>query len=478
MIKSLSSLPAISLLWVASVLASLPVYAETVEIRPLLLDTKDGQRVEYRSKDLIIGIVPPLMFPWTEDKRQFFRDQWNGWSASGARLFLRPNYMLDGHNLPVVFARQLGEDFSFAASHGLMGTDFDSLTGQWAAQGLNLYMLARLHDRPDLDVARVLDEYFSAFGPARSAVDAYFKHFERVSGAVTDGPDNDAGLHWSYFYRGASRIFTPEVMAEGRRLIEQAISAAPESPARERVAFLEKGLRHAELTLAAQQACENYRTLGDIAAYAAALQELDDFRAAVEGDFVANMAYLAWAESRTWHRALVKSATAPAGMPRPPVAAGENVVFDPGFEERRERWKQHHFCGDVAFDLDASEPHSGKLSARIVCCALGDEQFEKQHGSRVWARWYQPDIPVDPQRTYRLRVWVRTSPAFNGRIAIWATGTTKQTMAAERLNTQGKWREVIIEGIQPAAKSMTIYLNLFDGTGTAWFDGAELSAEP
>jgi len=55
MIKSLSSLPAISLLWVASVLASLPVYAETVEIRPFLLDTKDGQRVEYRSKDLLVG---------------------------------------------------------------------------------------------------------------------------------------------------------------------------------------------------------------------------------------------------------------------------------------------------------------------------------------------------------------------------------------------------------------------------------------
>ena len=59
--------------------------------------------------------------------------------------------MLDGHNLPMIVARKLGEDFRFYARHGMIATDFDSLTGQFAAQGPNLYVLARLHDNPNLE---------------------------------------------------------------------------------------------------------------------------------------------------------------------------------------------------------------------------------------------------------------------------------------------------------------------------------------
>ena len=34
----------------------------------------------------------------------------------------------------------------------MTGTDFDSLKGQWAAQGPNLYLLARIHVRPEAPV--------------------------------------------------------------------------------------------------------------------------------------------------------------------------------------------------------------------------------------------------------------------------------------------------------------------------------------
>ena len=88
-------------------------------------NTKLNQRI-------IIGIVPALMYPWTQTNAPCLPRALDGWAAAGARLFLRPNYMLDGHNLPIFFARKLGEDFSYAARHGLVGTDFDSLTGQWA----------------------------------------------------------------------------------------------------------------------------------------------------------------------------------------------------------------------------------------------------------------------------------------------------------------------------------------------------------
>ncbi len=138
--------------------------------------------------------------------------------------------MLDGHNLPIFFARKLGEDFSYAAAHGLIGTDFDSLTGQWASQGPNLYLLARLHECPRMTVAKVLDEYYSAFGPAAAAVRAYFAHWEKVSDAVTDDLAKEAELHWASFYRDADRIFTPGVLATGRDLLEKAAAAAQSDP--------------------------------------------------------------------------------------------------------------------------------------------------------------------------------------------------------------------------------------------------------
>ena len=229
--------------------------------------------------------------------------QWDGWAAAGARLFLRPNYMLDGHNLPIFFARKLGEDFSYAARHGLVGTDFDSLTGQWAAQGPNLYVLARLHECPRMGVAKVLDEYYGAFGPAAPAVRGYFAHWEKVSDAVTDELAKEAKLHWASFYRDADRIFTPAVLAAGHALLEKAAAAARgDRLAEARVAFLGQGLTHAELTLAVQRAYRQYQQKGDAQAYAAALKRLDQYRAQVEGSLLADMGYLRQYENRTWNR--------------------------------------------------------------------------------------------------------------------------------------------------------------------------------
>ena len=50
-------------------------------------------------------------------------------------------------------------------------------------------------------------------------------------------------------------------------------------------------------------------------------------------------------------------------------------------------------------------------------------------------------------------------------------------MAADMLSTQGLWREAEIQGIRPAQDSLSLYLNLLDATGTAWFDDVQLLAE-
>ncbi len=272
------------------------------------VETKLNERV-------VISLVPGLMFPWTEEKRQHFREQWQGWAVTGARLYLRPNYTLDGHNLPIFYARKFGEDFSFAFAHGMIATDFDSLTGQYATQGPNLYVLARVQIDGDKPVDELLDEYYQAFGPAGHAVRAYFRHWEEVSDAVTDellrkNARSALGTDWVKFcdfYQVADAIFTPAVMQQGFALLEEAERASQgDALAQQRVEFLKKGLKNAELTLAVQVGYRHYKKTGDTEAYLQALETLDRYREVIEKDNIANMAYLAWAESRAWDRTLLQ----------------------------------------------------------------------------------------------------------------------------------------------------------------------------
>ena len=349
-------------------------YAYTNYKRPPL-KTKLNDRI-------IIGIVPGMSWPFTEEKRDAFRQQWDGWRATGARLLLRPNVMLDGHNMPLFFARKLGEDFGYAARAGMIGTDFDSLTGQWSTQGPNLYVLARLHNRPDLPVHRVLDEYYSGFGKATEAVRGYFGHWEKVSKAFNERPPD---LHWASFYREAHKVFTPEVMSAGRRLLVKAQEAAAGEPmAEQRVAFLKKGLKNAELTLATQASYRQYREKGDIDGYRAALGKLDAFRKSVESDNVANIAFLAWAEQRTWDRALLQLMKNP-GKPLP---ATWKFEWDPRKEGEAKGW--------FADDFDVSGWPDIRTDGQWEQQAVG-KQWKKEHGEDYnGLAWYRTAFELKP----------------------------------------------------------------------------------
>lgn len=432
-------------------------------------------RNTHLNERILIGVVPPMYFPWTDAKRAETRRQWEGWAATGARLMLRPNWMLDGHNLPMIVAHKLGEDFRFYAQHGMIATDFDSLTGQFAAQGPNLYVLARLHDHPDLSVEAVLDEFYSAFGKAAGAVRDYFNYWETLCNDVCEAP---VDTHWSYFYRGADAVFTPEAFAQARELISRAQQAAQGIPRDEqRVSFVEKGLRNAELTLAVQAAYRHFEKCGDIATLRVALEILDDFRRAAEGDFIGNLGYLDWAEERTWHRQLIKAPPPPTSS-RPPAPASLNLLADGGFEQRGAgAWKQHVAAGKFDLGLDTQVAHTGKASLRLCCMEPSTNSNAKGQHS-VWGRWYQAGIPVDPAKTYRFRGWVRTTNDTRGLIAVWVTGDVGgKTLARDLLNTEGEWREINLEHIQPRTGTLSIYLNLTNAPGTVWFDDFELVPE-
>lgn len=260
------------------------------------------------NEHVVIAFVAWPYFPWTRDDIEEMRKNWDGWSATGARLFLRPNTMLSGHNFPFIMAHKLHREFSYCYERGLIGTSFDSLTGQWGTQGPTLYVLGRMHVRPDWPVEKILDEYYAGFGKAGPAVRRYFDYLEAVSDEFTAAGmdryiEDEGRVGFTNWYVLAPKIFTPPVMAKAAALLKDARQAAQGSIVSEaRVAFLEKGLTHAELTLAVTVANAAHQkepgNPGLRAAYAKAMGQLTAFRNSILSDNVSNIGFLVVQEQK------------------------------------------------------------------------------------------------------------------------------------------------------------------------------------
>lgn len=341
---------------------------------------------------IIVAIVPALMYPWTPEKRAAFRAQWDGWAKAGARLYLRPNYTLDGHALPIFYAHRLAEDFRFAAQRGLIATDFDSLTCQFGAQGPNLYVLARMHEHPDWTFDQVMAEYCAAFGPAAGAVKAYFAHWQQVSDRVTDetikaasGAVGAEGGSWGRFYLIAGEIFTPAVMAKGEALLRQARQAAgKDALLQQRVEFLAQGLKHAQLCLDVEQARREYLKSGRLPEYQGALQGLDDYRASLEGKSVIGPGILRYLEGPVWDRSLLTALKQPGQRLDGPW----RFRFDPDQQGEAQGWQ--------GADLEDGKWADIKTSSAWEQQAVG-QAWEKQHGQGYnGLAWYRLHFTLKP----------------------------------------------------------------------------------
>lgn len=266
------------------------------------------------NQNILLGVVPmsrtSSLFPYNKTESDEFRKYWKGWAKTGAVQFLRPNYTLQGHNFPVNYARILGEDLKFATANSMKGTDFDALTGQYSTQGTTLYMLARILNHPDASVDQIIDEYCSAFGPAKGAVREYFDHWEAVYSTCTlAGYDKLKAAKSKYkvsgtsFFALADGIYTPEVMSKGWAILEKAKNqSAGNALASARVEWLSRGLKQADLVLAAERAYEYRIDTGDTTQFAAVHKALEEFRANNWDSRISNFTYLNNQERRLWNR--------------------------------------------------------------------------------------------------------------------------------------------------------------------------------
>src|SRR5262245_27620838 len=139
--------------------------------------------------------------------------------------------------MPLLYVHKFGKDFRHLADHGMMGTDFDACCHHWATQGLNYYLVARLHWDPEQDVDAIVDDYCRAgFGPAARSVRRYFDGLEALMAESATRKARPA------------TVFRSWALTRLRKELEQARrDAGGDTSITQRLAFLELGLRWTEI---------------------------------------------------------------------------------------------------------------------------------------------------------------------------------------------------------------------------------------
>jgi hypothetical protein len=250
--------------------------------------------VERKLHPNLVVRFAPLGYHTEEYRQESLRD-WEGWSKAAKRIYFRPNLMLAGRRdgMPLLYVHKFGKDFRYLASHGMMGTDFDSCCHHWATQGLNYYIVAQLHWNPEQDVDAILDDYCQAgFGPAAKSVRRYFDGLEAL---MDEAATKRAKV---------VAVFNAKALAGLRKELAQARrDAKSDAVVAKRIAFLELGLRWTEIEVRAHTFLADPEK-ADKGAVKKTLEERFTLMRHVfqKTPLALNVAYISWGEDALWSR--------------------------------------------------------------------------------------------------------------------------------------------------------------------------------
>lgn len=223
------------------------------QVYPDVLFTGQAYSV-YSAPPLREKLHPKIVIRFVHSTELYASDQlraqgmadWDAWANAARMIYYRPNSLLWGRHEGTVglYVHKLAEDFRHIAHNKCVGTDFDSCMHHWATQGLNYYVLARLHWNPDLDIDAVIDDYCrSGFGPAAGPIKRYFIRIEQLTNEVAEVTQKQSG--------GArpnvTEPYTQQTIDELRELLNEADKAADSTEVRQRISFLRLGLDFTDL---------------------------------------------------------------------------------------------------------------------------------------------------------------------------------------------------------------------------------------
>ena len=265
------------------------------------------------NKNISITFVPPVDFPFSERKINKVKKEWNGWYNTGVRLMtFRPNYTLSGYNLPVSYAKEHCDMINYTAERGLCATFFDSLVGQYGAQALSLYAVAKLNADPKTKYGDILKDFADSFAPADKEVGEYLNYWQKFSEKIALEDKkfaerrklNNAYRYWFWLLL-ADEYFTPQVIQKADQLLNKALVKAKGRPAAKRIKFLKQGLKHAALTMKTVTAWKKYKksfSSADLITFKKELKSLYKYRDEIKNTNVSNLAILYRWEKWLWSR--------------------------------------------------------------------------------------------------------------------------------------------------------------------------------
>jgi len=115
----------------------------------------------------------------------------------------------------------------------------------WATQGLNYYILAKLHWNADLNVDEAIDDYCrSGFADAADQIKSYLLRVEQLTNSTAAKKMRDINSRTT----DVTEFYTPQVIAELHGFLDAANEAVKDNEEiHRRIAFLELGLDFTEL---------------------------------------------------------------------------------------------------------------------------------------------------------------------------------------------------------------------------------------
>jgi len=387
--------------------------------------------------NIIVGFVPGVGYPNTGEGSEAFRADWMAWHDQASVLFLRPNWLGSLHCVPRVPLYQMADDFRFAAANGMIGTDFDTLSGQWLAQGPVYYVLARLHWDTTASTDQLLDEYYSAFGAAAPKVREYFEYWHDY--ARSEWPkwsDLMYELGYRNMGRGAERIipyiYTEEALAPATDMLMAARRLVIDEPeiVRRRVDDLLRALRHARMTAEAIAATERINSgEGDVAANVEIIKRMHSYRMTIGADNVINPYWAMWRDTGSGDFAGYKLVRDIGGRTAVSVLPLEwRFRFDPDEVGEGEGWQSPGAIGD--------EWTSARTDRFWEDQPVGRE-WEAKHGRQYdGLGWYRTTLTIDPK--YEGRGLVLFFGSVDEDAKIWLDG---ELVADHPMDGPAGWKQ-------------------------------------
>jgi len=257
------------------------------------------------SPNVILAFTPwgGWYYPRDPKAQAWLKDQWNRWTATGARLLFRPNFTLDGGSMPLNYQRQMGEEFQYFTEKGCIGADYDFLNGQWAAQGATLYVLVGQLSRPELSVDELLSEFYGAFGPGAKSIQAYYDFWESYAQKRRDHwiriMERNGASNLLTYSKAAHELFPTSALDEAESFLQKAEEETKDAPRyAERVAFVRHGLTHARKSAALSAVFAKASATDE--EKRAAIEDIIAFRRSVEALNVANFSVSGADEIRSY----------------------------------------------------------------------------------------------------------------------------------------------------------------------------------